>query len=228
MTGRTANSPQIYARIGGALYLFIIIAGVYGEVFVRNNLIVAGNPSATAQKIMASELLFRSGIVGDLMMHLCDVPLTLIMYVLLKPVSKHLSLLAAFFSLLQTAILGANKLNLVAVVLLLGGADYSKAFEPRQLHDLVSLSLALHEYGFGVGLLFFGVSCLVAGYLMYESGYFPKTLGALQVVAGLCYLVNSGALLLAPALADKLFPAILLPAFIGELSTAVWLLVKGV
>jgi len=222
------RSPQVYARIGGALYLFIILAGIYGEVFVRGNLIVAGNTAATAQKIMASELLFRSGIVGDLMMHVCDVPLTLIFYVLLRPVSKNLSLLAAFFSLLQTAILIANKLNLVAVLLVLGDADYLKAFEPQQLHALVSLCLALHEYGFAIGLIFFGVSCLVVGYLIYRSGYFPRTLGVLQAIAGVCYLINSLALLLAPPLADKMFPVILLPAFIGELSTCVWLLVKGV
>jgi hypothetical protein len=228
MISQTVNSsPQVYARIGGVLYLIIIIAGLFGELFVRGNLIVAGDATATAQKIMASELLFRSGVVGDLIMHVCDVPLILIFYVLLRPVSKDLSLLAAFFNLVQTAILGANKLNLVTVLLLLRGADY-KVFEPHQLQALASLSLALHEYGFGIGLIFFGVRCLVVGYLISRSGYFPKSLGVLQVIAGLCYLINSVALLLAPALADRMFPAILLPAFIGELSMGVWLLVKGV
>ncbi|MGI9072684.1 MAG: DUF4386 domain-containing protein [Bryobacteraceae bacterium] len=228
MIRQTVNSsPQVYARIGGMLYLIIILAGLLGEVFVRGNLIVAGDAAATAQKIMASELLFRSGIVGDLIMHVCDVPLILIFYVLLRPVNKDLSLLAAFFNLVQTAILGANKLNLVTVLLLLRGADY-KVFEPHQLEALASLSLALHEYGFGIGLIFFGVRCLVVGYLISRSGYFPKSLGVLQVIAGLCYLINSLALLLAPTLANKMFPVILFPAFIGELSMGVWLLVKGV
>lgn len=86
MTNLTVNSPQVYARIGGALYLIIIIAGFYGEVFVSGSLIVAGDAAATAQKIMASESLFRSGVAGDLLMHVCDVPLTLIFYVLLRPV----------------------------------------------------------------------------------------------------------------------------------------------
>jgi hypothetical protein len=228
MISKTVNSsPQVYARIGGVLYLIIIIAGLYGEVLVRGNLIVTGDGTATAQKIMGSELLFRSGVAGDLLMHVCDVPLILIFYVLLRPVSKDLSLLAAFFNLVQTAILGANKLNLVTVLLLLRGADY-KVFEPHQLQALASLSLALHEYGFGIGLIFFGVRCLVVGYLISRSGYFPKSLGVLQVIAGLCYLINSLALLLAPALANKMFPAILLPAFIGELAMGLWLLVKGV
>jgi hypothetical protein len=228
MMSQAVKSPQLYARLGGALYLFIIIAGLYDEVFVRGSLIVAGDAAATAGKIMASESLFRMGVVGDLLMHVCDVPLTLILYVLLRPVSKELSLLAAVFSLLQTAILGANKLNLITVVLLLKGTDSLKAFDPPQLQALASLSLVLHGYGFGIGLIFFGVSCLCVGYLMFKSGYFPRSLGALQALAGLCYLVNSLALLLAPALADKMFPAILLPAFLGELSTCVWLLVKGV
>ena len=222
------SSPQVYARIGGVLYLIIIIAGLYGEIFVRGKLIVAGDATATAHKIMASELLFRSGIAVDLVMHLCDVPSILIFYLLLRPVSKDLSLLAAFFNLMQTAILGANKLNLVTVLLLLGGADYLKAFEPRQLQALAFLSLALHEYGFSIGLIFFGVRCLIIGYLIFGSGYFPKSLGVLQAIAGVCYLTNSFALLLAPALADKMFPAILFPAFIGELAMCMWLLVKGV
>jgi len=226
MRGQTAISPQVYARIGGGLYLFIIIAGIYGEVFVRSHLVAEGNATATAQKIMASEVLFRSG--SDLMMHLCDVPLTLIVYVLLKPVSKNLSLLAALFSLLQTAILSVNKLTLVAVVLLLEPGNYMREFEPRQISALMSLCLALHGYGFGIGLIFFGVSCLVTGCLLYQSGYFPKILGILQAIAGLCYLINSLLLLLAPAVAKMMFPEILLPAFIGELSTALWLLIKGV
>jgi len=229
MTNQTVNtSPQVYARIAGVLYLINIACGIFGEIFVRGHLIVAGDATVTAHNIMASEFLFRCGVMGDLIMHITDVPMTVIFYVLLRPVNRDLSLLAALFGMLQTAILCANKLNLVTVLLLLGGANYLKAFDPNQLHALASLSLALHEYGFGIGLIFFGVSCLVTGYLMFRSSYFPRTLGVLQIIAGLCYLINSSAQLLRPSLADKMVPAILLPAFIGELSTCVWLIVKGV
>jgi hypothetical protein len=129
--------------------------------------------------------------------------------------------------MLQTAILCANKLTLVLVLLLLGNAPYLKAFDPAQLQALASLCLAMHEYGFGVGLIFFGVSCLVTAYLLYESGYFPRPLGMLQAIAGVCYLVNSLAMLLRPALAERLVPAILLPAFIGEFGTCLYLLAQG-
>jgi hypothetical protein len=229
MTNRTVKiSAQAYARIAGVLYLINIACGLFGEIFVRGHLVVAGDAVTTAHRIMSSEFLFRCGIAGDLIMHITDVPMAVIFYVLLRPVSKDLSLLSALFGMLQTAILCANKLNLVTVLLLLGGTSSLKAFDPSQLQALASLSLSLHAYGFGIGLIFFGMSCLVAGYLMFQSGYFPKILGVLQVMAGVSYLINSFAQLLVPALANKMFPAIVLPAFIGELGTCLWLIVKGV
>jgi hypothetical protein len=228
MTTRKPNtSPLVYARIAGVLYLINIACGMFGELFVRGHLVVAGNAVATAHNIMASEFLFRCGVAGDLIMHITDIPMTVIFYVLLKPVSKDLSLLAALFGMLQTAILCANKLNLFTVLLLLGGSNYLKAFDPNQLQALAQLSLVQHENGFGVGLIFFGVSCLVTAYLMFRSGYFPKFLGVLQGIAGLCYLINSFSQLLLPSLQEKLVPAILFPAFIGEFGTCLWLIVKG-
>ena len=229
MASRTVEtSPQVYARIGGVLYLIIIVAGLFGEAFVRSKLIVSGDATATANNIMASPLLWRIGIAGDLIMHACDVPLMLVFYVLLRPVSKNLALLAVLFNLIQTAVLVANELNLLMASFLLGSADYLKAFEPRQLHALTYLSVKLHGYGFGVGLIFFGFECLVLGYLVIRSSYLPRTLGVLMQIAGLCYLTNSFALLLAPTFANMLFPAILIPAFIAELSLCLWLLVRGV
>lgn len=229
MTGRAVEtSPQVYARIGGALYLILILAGMFGVIFVRDKLIVSGDATATANNIIASPLLWRIGIAADLIMHVCDVPLMLVFYVLLRPVNRNLALLAVLFNLVQTAVLVANKLNLLAALFLLGSADYLKAFDPHQLHALSYLSLKLHDYGFGVGLIFFGCECLVVGYLIFRSGYLPRTIGVLMQIAGLCYLTNSFVLLLAPALAKMLYPGVLVPAFIGELSLCLWLLVKGV
>jgi Domain of unknown function (DUF4386) len=228
MTSRKVKtSPLIYARIAGVLYLINIACGVFGEIFVRGHLVVTGDALATAHNIMASEFLFRCGVVGDLIMHITDVPMAVIFYVLLRPVSRDLSLLAALFGMLQTAILCANKLNLIAVLLLLGGSPYLKAFTPNQLQALALLSLSLHEHGFGIGLIFFGVSCLVTAYLLFRSEYFPRTLGVLQALAGVCYLLNSFAQLLSPSLQEKMVPAILIPAFLGELGTCLWLIVKG-
>ena len=128
MTSHTIEaSPQVYARIGGILYLMIIIAGALGEIFIRGKLIVSGDAMSTANNIMAAQSLWRIGIAGDLLMHVCDVPLMLVFYVLLKPVNKNLALLAVLFNLIQTAVLVANKLNLLMPLFLLGNADYLKA-----------------------------------------------------------------------------------------------------
>ncbi|MHA4809520.1 DUF4386 domain-containing protein [Flavitalea flava] len=222
------TSPRTYARIAGVLYLINILAGGIDEAFVRSRLIVSGDSIATAQKIMASQGLFRISIAGDLIMQVTDIPMIMIFYVLLKPVSKNLSLLAMLFNLTQTAILGINKLNLLTTLSLLGSSAYLKAFEPHQLQALGYLYLGLHESGFGIGLIFFGFSCLVTGYLIYKSGYFPRILGIMMAIAGLGYIINSFALILSPAFAGMLFPYILMPALIGELSFCLWLMVKGV
>ena len=230
MTTRIAqSSPQVYARIGGILYLMIIVAGAFGEIFVRGTLIVSGDAASTASNIMASQSLWRIGMAGDILVHVLDIPLMLALYVILKPVNKNLALLAVLFNLIQTAVLAANKLNLLMpLLLLLGNADYLKSFEPNQLYALVQLSVRLHGYGFGMGLIFFGFACLVLGYLIYRSGYLPPILGILMAIAGLSYLTNSFALLLAPAFSSMIVPAILAPALVGEVSLALWLLVKGV
>ena len=222
------TSPQLYARVGGLLYLIIIVAGITGELFVRGSIIVSGDAAATANTLIASQSLWRAGIAGDLVMHLCDVGVMLVFYALLRPVSKHLALLAVLFNLVQTSVLVANKLNLLVPVFLLGDAAYLKAFSPQQLQALSYVSLRTHDFGFGVGLIFFGVECIVVGYLIFQSGYFPKLLGLLMQLAGVCYLTNSFALILSPALASRLFPFVLLPPFVAELSMALWLLVKGV
>jgi hypothetical protein len=225
---RLARSPQRQARVAGLLYLAIILLGLFGEGFVRGTLVVAGDAAATAGAISASPTLWRAGIAGDLLMHVCDLPVILVLYLLLRPVSESLALLATFLNLIQTAVLVANKLTLLVPLFLLEDSPYLKALTSQQLQALSQLAIKMHGYGFGVGLVFFGFACLVRGYLLYRSGYFPRALGLLMVAAGLSYLVNSFALLLAPSLAAMLFPAVLAPALVGELALCLWLIVKGV
>ena len=223
----TETSPQVYARIGGVLYLMIIVIGFSSEFFVRDKLVVSGDVAATANNILACESLWRISIAGELILLVCAVALTLILYVLLRPVNKNLALLAVFFNIVEFPIEAVSKLCLFAALFLSGNADYLKAFEPHQLHALVKLSLRLHDYGFGIDLVFFGFACLVYGYLLFRSGYFPKALGVLMAIAGLSYLTNSFTLILAPTYAATIFPILVL-ALTGELSLCLWLMVKGV
>jgi Domain of unknown function (DUF4386) len=219
---------QVYARAGGALYLIIIILGLLGEAVIRGSLIVSHDAAATARRIVESEFLWRLGVAGQLVLLICAVALTLIWYVLLRPVNRNLALLVVFFALISLAAETVSALYLQATLAPLSAAAYLKDVDPQQLHALAYLSIVSHAYAFGVALIFFGVECLIVGYLVWKSGYFPKAIGAMMQIAGVCYLINSFSMVLSPSLANFLFPAILLPAFIGESAFCLWLLVKGV
>jgi len=227
-THTVESSPQRYARMGGALYLAIIVLGAFAEGFVTNKLVVPGDPAATAHNILVSPMLWRLSVAGDLIVALCAVPLLWIEYLLLRPVSKHLVLLAVLFNLVSLAVEAISKLFLLVVMPTLGNADYLKAFEPQQLQILANLALKSHDIAFNIALIFFGCTCLVNGYLIFRSGYFPKLVGVLMQVAGLSYLTACFAALFAPTFADLIIPAILVPPLIGESSFCLWLLVKGV
>jgi Domain of unknown function (DUF4386) len=205
------------------------VAALFGEAYVRGSLIVHSDAAATANNILGSETLFRVGLAGEMLTCACDVALAMILYVLLKPVSKNLALLAAFFRVTFVSIYGVAKLFEIAALVALGSADSLKAFTPQQLHALAYMSLRVHSYGYGVSLLFFGFCCALFGYLIHKSGYLPRTLGILLVIGGWGYVVFSLAQMLAPEFATRfLFPWLMLPAFPAELGLCLWLLVKGV
>jgi hypothetical protein len=220
-------STITYARLTGVLYLVIIVLGLFSEVYVRSNLIVHGDATATAGNILASEWLFRAGFVGDLIIFLCDVAVAILLYVLLLPVSKTGSLVSAGFRLTGTAIYGVNLLNYFVALILLSGADYLSAFETGQLNSLALVFLDIHGHGYDLGLVFFGLHCAVLGYLMIKSDYFPRILGVLMVLAAFGYLVGSFARFLLPDYAGAITPVYIAP-LIGELSLCGWLLIKGV
>ena len=177
---------------------------------------------------MASEWMWRLAFAGDLVIYVCGVPLVLIFYLLLSPVNRNLALLAVFFNLVSIAIEGINALSHFAPLLILGGADYLKSFDSHQLQALALLFVNLHANGFGISLTIFSFVLLLEGYLIFNSGYFPKAIGVLVAIAAICYLTDSAALFLAPAFQARIFPAILIPSFIGELSLCLWLMVMGV
>jgi len=203
-----------YARIGGALYLLIIVAGIAGPLLTRDPLFVPSDVHATAQNIAASRELWRLGIAVNVVMQLSDVPVMLILFLLLSPINTHIALLALLFNIVQTATLVANQLTLVAAQLL--------AAEQPALSDL---AIAAYSHGEALGLIFFGFTLLGVGYLIRHSGYLPWVIGLLVQIGGASYIVNSFVLLIAPDMASIV---LLIPAFVAELSLASWLLVKGV
>lgn len=223
------TSPQTYARIGGALYLSIIILGVFAEGWVTSTLIVAGDPAATASNIVRSSSLWQLGVAANVFIPICAVPLLLIEYLLLRPVSRHLALLAVLFNLVSLALEAVSKVDLLVVTsLLTGSAASASTFEPQQLQTLAHLAYQSHNAAWNLALMFFGFTCLVNGYLISKSTYLPKTVGVLLQLAGASYLIACFSIFFAPPVADRILPTILLIPFVGELSFCLWLLVKGV
>lgn len=224
----SAIDVKACARLAGVLYLIIIVIGVLGESVIRGKLVVSGDPDATARSILAAEWLWRLGVGGQDLLLLCAVGLTVLWYILLRPVNQHWALAVAFFGLVSLAVESVSALHLHAVLTPLTGSAYLKVIDPQQLHLLAYQSIVAHAHAFGLALIFFGVECLIVGHLIRQSGYFPKAIGWLMQLAGVCYLVNSFAMILYPPLQDMLFPAILLPCFIGESVFCLYLLIKGV
>jgi hypothetical protein len=220
------NSLKRTARIAGALILILSIPALFAFSYVRPSLIVPGDATATANNIMASESLFRLGIVSDSLVFLIEIVVVVMLYVLLKPVSKTLSLVAAFARLAMTVVQGINLLNRLIPLLLLSGAGYLTVFEPDQLHALVSLFLNAHEYVAHIWGLFFGLHLFFLGYLVYKSGYIPRILGVLLVVSSVCYLIQGFGNILAPKY-EEIFALVGWFSII-ELAFPLWLVIKGV
>ncbi len=218
-------SGRTYARIAGVLFLLSFVAGGFGEAYVPSRLIVSGDPAATAANFHANVLLFRMSFAGYLIEAVCDIGLALVLYELLAPVRKDLSLLAAFFGLVGTAVYAVAELFYFAASIILGGADYLKSFSPAQLNTVALLSLKLFGYCGGLFLVFYGIACVLRGYLICRSGYLPKFVGVLLMLGGVGFISRNFALVLAPSYPSGGLLLLILP---GGLSLGIWLLVRGV
>ncbi|MBK8618440.1 MAG: DUF4386 domain-containing protein [Anaerolineales bacterium] len=220
------SSIQMTARIAATLTLLIVVLAPFSMLYIPTTLVVPGDAATTANNIMASQGLFRAGMVSDSIVFLIEIVLTVLLYVLLKPVDKTLSLAAAFSRLAMTVIQGINLLNHFIVLLLLSGASYLTVFAPDQLQALVLLFLNAHESVTLIWGLFFGLHLLIFSYLVYKSGYLPKFLGIILFVVALCYFIQDFGNILFPQY-KVLFTSIGSLAFL-EIVFPLWLLVKGV
>ncbi len=218
------NSPQTTARVAAILFVLIFILGISTELFIRPGMMVPGDAVATVKNITAFTTLFRLSLVSDLIRLVLLMVLPLVLYPLLKPVNKNIASLMVVFSLVCFPISMLNELNHFAVLLLSSGAGYSTAFTSDQLHSLVMFFLELRTYGtFIAQLLSFWV--LLLGYLVFKSGFIPRILGILLMLAGLSYTVWAVVFFLFPGF-DATIPGLF--TFIAELLFYLWLLIKGV
>jgi uncharacterized protein DUF4386 len=223
----TQLSPLAKARAAGALWWLCILSGMVGFV-VGAPLIVADDATATAANILAKESLFRLGFVADLISGLSYIGVTAFIYYLLRPVSRSLSLVVAFFGLAGVAIGGASWVIHLTPLLLLHGDPYLTAFTTNQLQAMSLAALKLQMQVFPIGMVFFGIQCISIGYLVARSNFLPRILGVVLAIGGTCYLIASFANFLAPSSGPHLVPFIMPVALIGEGALGLWLLIKGV
>jgi hypothetical protein len=220
-------SPRAQARIAGALYLIVIAGGIFAEMGVRGRLVVHGDPAATAQNILAHQLLYRLGFAVEAFYLACNIPLTLIFYNLFRVVSRSLALLVVFFGLVGTAVEGASLLFHYGPLVLLGGGPAMSGIPTPELQALSYASLRMFDIGFGVALVFFGGYCLALGIMIVRSALIPPLIGTLLVIEGVAYLANSFTTFLAPPWASRAF-AVLQVTALGEVFLCLSLLFLGV
>jgi hypothetical protein len=210
---RTAPAPlQPRARITGVVYLAYFLFAI-GTLFTP----------ATPKDIVAHEPLFRLEFAVGLISLGLYVALTALFYNLFRPVNRNLALVAGFLGLTGCAVQALGSVFQLAPLVVLGGSHYSSVFNADQLQSLAQMFLDLNAQAGAVGIVFFAVFDIVIGYLIFQSTFLPRILGALIVSAGLGWLT-----FLSPLFANYVLTPIEVLGFLAELALMLWLLVRGV
>ena len=216
------------ARLAGVLYLIIFVVAPFPFLLVPESIVVSGDSTRTAANIVSSEGLFRAGMVAETIVIATELVLAALLYSLLRPVSRPISLAAAFARAGEAIVQGVNLLTSGIALLVLTGSGYMAAFEPNQLDALANLFVDVNKFGTMVWGLFFGFHLALLGYLVYRSGFWPRLIGILLGVASIGYLAQSYGHMVAPE-HDGLFAVlVVLLAAPGELGFTIWLLWKGI
>jgi hypothetical protein len=211
------ESVQACARLAGVLGL--------SEAYVPGAIFVAGDPAATAQRILGNEALFRWGFAGYLVEALCDAALTMVFWVLVRPVQRNLAMLMVVFRIVSTCGFGAAQVLYFGALPALRGAHTVAALQPAQMEALAYVLLRIAAFGGSLFSTFYGVANIVLGWLVHRSGYLPRVFGIAMILTGVAFVVRTFLLILAPAYASGLPLATAAVAFIPFI---LWLLVKGV
>ncbi len=224
MTGNIfETSPKVYARMAGFCYLLGSLTSVYGQMIVFGMLIKPGNATETSANILSQESLFRLGFVSSFVAVPLHILWAVLFYHLFKKLSRTVSLFAGFIMLMACAMWTLSSFFYISPLLILKGKNYFDAFTHEQLQALSLILIKLNVQSYDLGLVFFGIWCIVIGYLIFKSTFIPRIIGILEMLAGLGYLT-----LLWQPLVHYIYPYNLALAGPGEISLLFWLLIKGV
>ncbi len=221
------SSIKKQARLAGWLYLLVVVVAPFGMMYVPGELIVSGDATATADLIRNSQLLFRLGILSELVGAILMTFVVVALYWLFKAVDEKLALLMLILGALISAPISLlNGVNNMAALALARGANSLSVFGPAELDSLSYLFLLLHTKTIMVGQIFWGLWLFPFGMLVMRSGFIPRFLGVLLFIAGFGYLIDTATALLLPQFKPTV-TQITLIMNIGEMPIVFWLLIWG-
>jgi uncharacterized protein DUF4386 len=218
------TSVKTYSRAVGIFLILTMFGGWFGELQVPS-MIMTADAATTAAQLRQNDDLFRLGFAAYLVEAFSDVVLAWLFYVLLRPVHRDLALLSAFFGIVSMSLFAVTKMLYFSAPIFLTGREYLAGFSPAQLDALAYVFLSLYGWLSGLFMLFYGTAWIIRGYLTFRSGYLPRVLGALMVLAGTGFFAKNITKVLAPAYSTDL---LLAPMFLNVLVLAIWMLVRGV
>ena len=214
-------------RVAGFLYLLLVVFGPLRLIYIPSKLFVHGNATATAHNIAAHELLFRLGMVSDLVCATILIFLVLALYRLFKGVDQNHAVLVVIFGGVMPAIIYfVNAVSDAGALILVRGADFLAVFDKPQRDALAMLFLNLHDYQNTAAEILWGLWLFPLAILVYRSRFLPRFLGVWLIIAGFAYLAMSFTGFLLPQYEDRVFN-ITSPARWGEIAFMLWLLIKG-
>lgn len=221
------KNPKDVARLTGILYLLVIICAGFSQGYVRGTIFHPDDARATTDSLMATEGLYRFGLVTDLLAFILDAVISCLLYQLLKPAGKTLAMVSSAFRLLaHPAIASFNLLNHYMALEVIGG-QYVAAFSSEQQEALVMFFMNAHNYGYLLAGAFFGVHCLLLGVQLYRSDLFPTVLGLLMLGASAGYLIETFGNFLVPGHEVLLANIVGISAALGEVTLTFYLLIRG-
>jgi hypothetical protein len=218
----TARRMRRSALVAGVGILALAVLAGTANFLVIEGLVTKDDAAKTASDVLASSGLFRFGLAALVVAVILDVVVAWALLTFFEPVDKDLSRLAAWFRLSYAAVFAVAIGQLLGVLPLLDAAKPTAfTMDQRQAQALLKVQDFLDIWH--VGLVLFGLHLVLIGYLAYRSGYVPRVLGVLLVIAGAGYLVDSFAGMFVANYAVNVAAI----TFIGEALLMVWLLVKG-
>lgn len=227
-TGTIDESQRRAARVAGAAGLFATALVVAGNFGINERLIVAGDAAQTARNVLEHEGLFRLNVVCDLLYGALVLVLLTALYVILKPVSRGVALVAAFWRLVFAAVWVLMAIQLLGALRLLKAADYLRVFEAERLQALARLNLSAGFDAYYVGLPFFALASTACAYLWLKSRYVPAALAAFGLVGSAWCVACAFAFLVSPGFGRTVNPWWFdTPMALFEIALSFWLLTKG-